>query len=116
PLPLNLSKGVIVRATLPWLGTLFCVGVLTGLTRAEYPFYRPALPAPDACGPGYYAPNHCGAIYGPNYCLQPCFPPFNGVRPQLGKDGRPVPRGRPGYSQFGAPCEEVPGMPTFIAH
>lgn len=43
--------------------------------------YRPS--APDACNPGFYATNHCGAVYGPNYNLRPPFPPYNGERPCL---------------------------------
>lgn len=36
---------------------------------------------PDACGPGFYAPNCYGVVHGPNYNVHPPFPPFNGARP-----------------------------------
>ncbi|MGE3803428.1 MAG: hypothetical protein AB7K24_02005 [Gemmataceae bacterium] len=39
---------------------------------------------PDACGPGFYAPNCHGAVHGPNYNVHPPFPPFNGARPCFG--------------------------------
>ena len=35
--------------------------------------------APDACGPGYYAPNEYGLWFGPNYDVYPPCGPFNGV-------------------------------------
>jgi hypothetical protein len=44
-----------------------------------YPPYLPA--APDMCGPGYVCVNNCGMPYGPNYCVRPPFPPFNGMIP-----------------------------------
>lgn len=74
-----------MRTVLPWLGALLCAGIMISvsprLARAE-PFYSPCIyRIPDACGPGYYTVNQCGAVYGPNYCLYPSFPPFNGVRP-----------------------------------
>lgn len=36
---------------------------------------------PDACGPGCYYYNCYGGVYGPNYCLVPACPPFNGMLP-----------------------------------
>jgi hypothetical protein len=49
------------------------------------PYVVPGHPqAPDACGPGYFAANCCGQWYGPNYCLRPCYPPFNGLLPKPG--------------------------------
>lgn len=51
--------------------------------------FRPM--APDMCGPGFYCVNPNGVMYGPNYCVQPPFPPFNGLIPQpgCGNTGRP---------------------------
>jgi hypothetical protein len=43
--------------------------------------YLPIPQAPDAQGPGYYAQNWCGAWYGPNHCVYPPYPPFNGMVP-----------------------------------
>lgn len=71
-----------------WVGVAVCAAGLAGVTRAQYfpPPYSPSpLPqAPSTCNPGYYAPNYCGCLYGPNYCLRPPFEPFNGARPCLG--------------------------------
>lgn len=82
-----------------WLATLVCCGAaVAGPPNAFYqphrpcalnafnpPFhpcdYRCAQPAPDMCGPGFYSTNCCGVPYGPNYCVTPPFPPFNGARP-----------------------------------
>lgn len=57
---------------------------------AFYPPYHPcdyrcAPAAPDACGPGSYCTNPCGVVYGPNHCVMPGFPPFNGARPPMPK-------------------------------
>ena len=57
-----------------------------------YPGYRivpgPILSAPDMMGPGFYTlcPNQ--VWYGPNYCVTPPFPPFQGVLP--GKQGQQI--------------------------
>lgn len=89
-----------------WLGAFLCSAVLLGRAQAgNNAFYAPcppcplnafnppycpadyrcAPPAPDACGPGYFCTNGCGMNYGPNYCLTPGFPPFNGARPPMKK-------------------------------
>lgn len=57
---------------------------------AAYPYampYRPypARVAPDMCGPGWWGVNQCGAPFGPNHCVYPPFPPYNGERPPIGK-------------------------------
>ena len=53
---------------------------------APTPYRNPYGPrvAPDMCGPGWWGVNQCGAPYGPNYCVYPPFPPYNGERPSLG--------------------------------
>jgi hypothetical protein len=58
------------------LGTLLILLLSASLARAQY---YPIPQAPDMCGPGFYAPNCCGHIYGPGYCVQPPFPPFQGM-------------------------------------
>jgi hypothetical protein len=64
----------IVRA----FGALLVLTLAASAAPAQY--YHPCVPrAPDARGPGFYCPNYCGLIYGPNYCLQPPFPPFQGM-------------------------------------
>jgi hypothetical protein len=78
-----------MRATIPWLVAVLGVAACTCLAQAQYPYppypyrlpYRPQ--APNTLGPGFYAANQCGALYGPNYCVRPPFPPFNGARPNL---------------------------------
>jgi hypothetical protein len=56
------------------------------------------------CGPGYYAANCCGQVYGPGYCVYPPFPPFQGM--VFG----PQNRGGPGGP--GGPF----GQPSFATH
>ena len=35
--------------------------------------------APDMLNPGYYYWTQSGMLYGPNYYVRPCFPPFQGA-------------------------------------
>jgi hypothetical protein len=35
--------------------------------------------APDMMNPGYYYWTQTGMVYGPNYYVRPCFPPFQGA-------------------------------------
>jgi hypothetical protein len=72
----------------------FCAAAAIGLTapaaRAQYaspppsnysyPAYVPVRTAPDMCGPYYYYTNGC-TWYGPNYNVNPPFPPVGGVVP-----------------------------------
>jgi hypothetical protein len=76
------------KATLIGLGVLLA-GFGAATAQAQAPpvqpgqciMYLPIPQAPDALGPGYYAQNWCGAWYGPNYCVYPPYPPFNGMVP-----------------------------------
>ena len=89
-----------MRATLPWLGVL--LGVALAAPAAKAQCFVPYIPkAPDACGPGNYGTNWAGLYYGPNYCLFPPFPPYNGELP--------CPAGRAGAA--GGPGGCIPGMP-----
>jgi hypothetical protein len=67
------------------LAALLCAAAVTAVAQAQYnaPALRtPLLPAPDACcGPGFYGNNPYGTAYGPNFYMQPGFPPVNGVPP-----------------------------------
>jgi len=74
-----------MKATLRWFAALLLAVTASSLAQAgPYPYYPGYTPqAPDACGPGFYCTNYCGQVYGPNYCLQPGWPPFNGFRPCL---------------------------------
>jgi hypothetical protein len=85
-----------MKATLPWFAALLlAVAACTAAQAGPYPYYYPSYPqAPDACGPGFYCTNCCGAVYGPNYCVRPPYPPFNGFRPSLSDQNQ---GGTPGY-------------------
>jgi len=93
------------KATVICCGVLLCVFFAASSAKAQC-IVIPAAPAPDMCGPGYYAQNCCGAWYGPNYCVYPPFPPFNGMiwAP------KPAP-GMPGYGGMQG-YGGTPGFPT----
>src|SRR5690348_3342698 len=74
------TKGGAMKATVSWLGVLLLAGAAVPAVHAQ-PCGWCSFPAPDACGPGYYCQGPCGAVYGPNYCLRPPFPPFQGFLP-----------------------------------
>jgi hypothetical protein len=68
-----------MKATLISLGTLLLAAAPSfAQSNAFAPCPGPRR-APDACGPCFYCTNYCGAVYGPNYCVRPPFPPYNGV-------------------------------------
>ena len=69
-----------MKATTPWLGTLLLAFLFVPHAQAQW-CPLPIPPAPDACGPGFYCANECGQVYGPNYCVYPPFPPFQGMLP-----------------------------------
>lgn len=73
------------------------------------PVVRP--PAPDACGPGFWCTGMCGMPYGPNYCLRPPFPPFNGVLPYPSSVLPNFPSARPPQGGPG-----MQGSPLFPTH
>jgi hypothetical protein len=95
PLRGSLTKGVALRKLSLLLAALLATPLAAGEPKTppyinyQNPYYRPKPPpppprrppAPDMCGPGYYCDGPCGMIYGPNYCVRPCFPPFNGLLP-----------------------------------
>lgn len=89
-----------MRAFLGGLAVIVTVGALTPSAVAGYPFYPYRPQAPDACGQGYYAPNEYGQVYGPNYCLQPPFAPFNGCRPALPSNGGQGSGANPALPQY----------------
>jgi hypothetical protein len=94
-----------MKATLPWLAAVLAVALIGSAAKAQ--FFGPCVrQAPDACGPGYYAPNIYGAYYGPNYYLRPVYPPFNGM--VFGPCGPGGPGGPGGQGQ--------PGSPGFPVH
>src|SRR5438270_13463475 len=82
-----------MKATVLWLGALLLAAASTSGARAN-PWFYGNPQAPDACGPGFYCTNYCGAVYGPNYCVRPPCPPFNGFRPCLNDQNQ---GGSPGY-------------------
>jgi hypothetical protein len=72
-----------MRTTWIAFGVLFTLALSASSARAQfYPNYGcgPYVPtAPDACGPGFYATNCYGQVFGPNYNLYPPFAPWNGA-------------------------------------
>lgn len=80
-----------MKATKSWAGALASAFLLASTASAQYspitgqyhaPVSRAPLGyAPDTCGPGFFVMCPDGQIYGPNYCLRPCFEPFQGIRP-----------------------------------
>jgi hypothetical protein len=104
------------------LMTLFVVGLLPCLSPANPCF--PGVPrAPDAIGPGYYACNEYGAVYGPNYVVVPPVLPFNGLLPIpqfFGKDKLPGGVARPDlppgpFSVPGTAIYYKPRAPAYAA-
>lgn len=65
-------------------GTFLTTALFGSQASAQYPPY-PGYPgvvlpqAPDACGPGFNAYNIYGQPFGPNYCVTPPYPPFQGM-------------------------------------
>jgi hypothetical protein len=93
-----------MRAKLPWLAVVLGVALAAPAARAQC--FIPNIPkAPDACGPGNYAPNWYGLYYGPNYCVYPPFAPYNGALAPFCSPG-----GAPGYGG-GAPQITFPTHP-----
>ncbi len=85
-----------MRASLPGLGAVFAAALAASAAHAQG-CYVPYIPkAPDMCGPGSYGPNLNGLLYGPNYCVFPPFPPYQGELPA------PPP---------GSCIPQLPGMP-----
>jgi hypothetical protein len=76
-----------MKVTLSCLAALLlaCAAVPTVKANPWFPSCYPQ--APDACGQGYYCTGPCGMVYGPNYCVRPPYPPFNGFLPPPGHNG-----------------------------
>jgi hypothetical protein len=73
-----------MKANLPWLAALLYAAAAAASADAQYiapALHHPLPSAPDACGPGCYWTNPYGTAYGPNYYVQPAFPPVGGVPP-----------------------------------
>ena len=86
-----------MKATTPWLGSAIVAALAVSSAAAQCPGGHAVRLAPDACGPGYYAPNEYGLWFGPNHDLYPPCRPFNGMvfgpgGPD-GKDGKEAPGG-----------------------
>ena len=121
-----------MKAILSRLGALIVVAAMATSVRADAPYYYASYPylnipqAPDACGPGYYNVGPCGMVYGPNYCVYPCFPPWQGAvfgpKLNMGPNGQPYVMGPQGP----APLSALPGLiqgpgpgappPRFVNH
>jgi hypothetical protein len=96
------------KATVICCGVLLCALFAASSAKAQC-IVIPAAPAPDMCGPGFYAQNCCGAWYGPNYCVYPPFPPFNGM---IWARPAPATPGGPGYGGGMPGYGGSPGFPT----
>jgi hypothetical protein len=71
-----------MKATLRWLAVLAVLGGAASVACASGPpWWGCAIrQAPDTCGGcGWYNTHPAGMAYGPNYSLQPPYPPFNGM-------------------------------------
>jgi len=113
-----------VKATFPVL-VISVLLALLGATPTPAQPHLPIPPAPDMCGPGYFAPNNYGLFYGPNYYVYPPFQPFQGMvwapkRPvgphqgPIGAGGAGGPGG-PGGAGNGAPAMNSPYGPAGFA-
>jgi Ca-activated chloride channel family protein len=112
-----------MNATSRWLGGLLLAAVAASPALAQPPGPCCIPRAPDMCGQGYYLTDACGCVYGPYYCVRPCFPPFNGMLPGAPpRPGQPLPPGvipsapplPPSFAFPGAPG--VPAVPLFPSH
>ncbi len=82
-----------MKATKLWAGALASALCLAAPASAQYSnvtgqYHAPVSKAPlgyapDACNPGFYLSCPNGQTIGPNYCLQPSFEPFQGIRPTV---------------------------------
>ena len=74
-----------MKAIMRWGGGIAVTLLFTSVSFGQNwvtPVLRQPIPQnPDACGPGFYVVNGCGAWYGPNYWIKPLYPPFNGILP-----------------------------------
>jgi hypothetical protein len=67
-----------VRALFPLLVAVTGLAVAAAQAPAQCCYIAPPQ-APDMRNPGVYYSNPYGVVYGPNYYVQPCFPPFQGM-------------------------------------
>jgi len=107
-----------MRAIIKWGGGLVACLVFTSVSFGQIyctPVTRtPILPAPDATGPGFYFVDACGVVWGPNHCVYPPFPPFQGMLPgptgkclQASQCG--VPPWSPAFPMPQPPAPSAPG-------
>jgi hypothetical protein len=92
-----------MKASLTWLGAFLGAGLVASLATAGPPGYACHPQAPDACGPGSYATNECGAYYGPNYNVRPAGAPFTMPPFPPTASGRGRGRGARGPQAIGSP-------------
>jgi hypothetical protein len=105
-------EGVAMKATSAWTAPLAALLLAASSASAQYMApvsKRPLGYAPDAFGPGFYVVCPDGQTVGPNYCLYPPFPPYNGVRPMIVPIRKQAP-GKPPTWQFRtyAPQQQMP--------
>jgi hypothetical protein len=107
-----------MKAIVRWGGGLAAALLFTSVSFGQQwvtPVLRMPFPQnPDACGPGFYVVNGCGAWYGPNYWIKPPYPPFNGILP--GPQGQCIQAAQQSvppwvYAPGGVPIPRPPGTP-----
>ena len=91
-----------MRFRLTVLVSLIELSLLASSAPAQCCYIAPPV-APDMRNPGFYWTNPYGVTYGPNYCVQPPFPPFQGMilgppKPPPGGPGGPGAAGGMGGS------------------
>ena len=68
-----------MRVSTSLAGALLAAHLLAGAAAAQYGYIAPPR-APDFQNtPPFYYTTCFGVKYGPNYCVHPCFPPFQGM-------------------------------------
>jgi hypothetical protein len=103
-----------MKAIVRWGGglavTLLCTSVSFGQNWVTPVLRMPIPQNPDACGPGFYVVNGCGAWYGPNYWIKPPYAPFNGILP--GPQGQCIQAAQAGVPPWVYAPNGVPNFPS----
>jgi hypothetical protein len=111
--PVN-QGGLAMKAIMRWGGgiaaTLLFASVSFGQNWVTPVLKMPFPQNPDACGPGYYVMNGCGAWYGPNYWIRPPYAPFNGILP--GPKGQCIQAAQAGVPPWVYAPNGVPNFPS----
>jgi hypothetical protein len=106
-------EGVAMKATFGWALAGLCLFASSASAQYLAPVSkRPLGYAPDAFGPGFYVTCPDGQVIGPNYCLYPPFPPYNGVRPMIVPVRKQAPGQPPSWHmRTMPPQQQMPQLP-----